>query len=217
MITLNRKSTLKAAFLVTCCTSLGMFGALPGPASAQNLMGMINQEMGSMNQKLANNQLRINGMVNQKMRDPKVRSGYAQYVARARQSGIQPQSYFNYSYNYIATQGFSRPGIAVYRANEARNSARIASATADLRSAQAARGQAQLGMQQAFSNNQREFGNLLRGTSTYAAPSGRTRVLPHTWQANTYQQYEGGTYYVDFGGRYHALGSDGTWTTLSPR
>jgi hypothetical protein len=210
-------TTRKTALLAACIASVAALSAAPRPAHALDLSAMINQEMASMNQKLANNQVRINGMVQQKMQDPRVKSGYAQYVARARQAGVQPQSYFNYSYNYIATQGFSARGTAIYRANEASNAAKISSATADLRNAQAARGQAQLGMQQSFNNNQHEFGNLLRGTSTYSAPNGGTTVLPHTWQTNTYQRYEGSTYYVDYSGTYHALGSDGSWTTLSPR
>jgi len=206
-----------AAALMVCLLTAGAVSAYQPPPSIASLQASISQSMGSLNQRLAANQLRINGMVRQKMQDPRVRAGYAQYVARAQRAGVQPQSLASYSYNYLATGGYSRQGMAIYRANEASNQAKIASATADLRSAQAARGQAQLGMQQGFSNNQAEFGRLLRGTSTYTAPNGGTQVLPHTWQANTFQQYQGRQYFVDQSGQYHALGNDGYWYALSSR
>lgn len=197
--------------------ALVYFLGSPAIGHSQNLSAMINQEMSSMNAKLAANQQRINGMIQRDTQDPRVRAGYAQYVARARQAGVQPTSLFNYAYGYAATQGYSARGTAIFRANEANNNAKIASAASDLRAAQAARGQAQLGMQAAFNNNQREVGNLLRGTSTYVGPAGQPQVLPHTWQSNSYQNYQGREYYVDFSGQYHQLGNDGYWYPLSPK
>jgi len=216
-MTTSRHTPFAAAALILCLTAAGTASAYQSPPSIASLQASINQSMGSLNQRLAANQLRINGMVRQKMQDPTVRAGYAQYVARAQRAGVQPQSLASYSYNYLATGGYSRQGTAIYRANEANNQAKIASATADLRNAQAARGQAQLAMQQGFSNNQAEFGRVLRGTSTFTAPNGSTQVLPHTWQANTFQQYEDRQYFVDQSGQYHVLANNGYWYPLSSR
>jgi hypothetical protein len=192
--------------------------AAPSPAHAQQpSMASINAQMSAFNHRLAQNQQRINGWVSQKAADPTVRAGYAQYVARARAAGVQPQSLDNYAYGYIATQGYSSRGTAIFRANEVNNNQKIASATADLRAAEGARGQAQMGMQQGFSNNQQEFGNLLRGTSTYYGPNGSPQVLPHTWESNTLQHYQGNQYYVDYSGQYHQLNANGSWYALTPR
>jgi hypothetical protein len=214
MTTFTARATALVAGTAALLASLSASAQLP---SSQNLSAMINREMSTMNQRLAANQQRINGFVQQRMRDPRVRAGYSQYVARARSAGVQPTSFANYAYGDVATNGYSRQGVALFRANEANNAARIASSAAGLRAAQAARGAAQLGMQQSFSNNQREFGNLLRGTSTYVAGNGATQVLPHTWQSNTYQSYQGREYYVDYSGGYHVLANNGYWYPLAPR
>lgn len=41
------------------------------------------------------------------------------------------------------------------------------------------------------------------GNSTYSQPDlGSNFVLPHAWQANSYNTYNGQTYYVDQSGQY---------------
>src|SRR5450756_1031605 len=96
----SRMQTLGA--LVSIMSLFGM----PSIGHSQDLAGMINQEMASMNAKLAANQRRINNMVQRDTQDPRVRAGYAQYLARARKAGVQPTSLFNYAYGYAATQGY---------------------------------------------------------------------------------------------------------------
>jgi hypothetical protein len=130
---------------------------------------------------------------------------------------MQAQDYYTWTYNYIYTNGYSAQGMAQARANENANQAKVQSAYQGLREAEAQRGQAQATLQQHYSNNQNEAGNLLRGNSTYTAPNGATQVLPHTWAANTYQQYQGHQYYVDYSGQYHVLGTDGYWYPLAAR
>lgn len=49
------------------------------------------------------------------------------------------------------------------------------------------------------------------GQSTYVGPNGAPLVLPHTWAANTQQQYQGNTYRVDASGQYHVLAANGWW------
>ena len=86
-----------------------------------------------------------------------------------------------------------------------------------LRDAQAARGAAQQAQRDGYARNQQEAGLGLMGQSRYVAPNGAALQLPHTWQKNSTQQYQGQTYRVDHMGQYHVLGSDGWWYPLTPR
>jgi hypothetical protein len=199
--------------LALCAGVAGM----PTQAHAQDYTAMINQSMAQMNAMIANGQQRVDGMVRQKMQDPRVQAGYRQYQANMYRQGMQAQDYYTWTYNYIYTNGYSAAGMAQARANENANQAKVQSAWQGLRQAEDQRGQAQATWQQHYSNNQNEAGNLLRGNSTYTAPNGATQVLPHTWAANTYQQYQGRQYYVDYSGQYHVLGTDGYWYPLAAR
>ena len=51
---------------------------------------------------------------------------------------------------------------------------------------------------------------------TYA-PNGATVALPHGWQPNTTQVYQGNTYHVDASGQYHVLTGNGWWVPVTPQ
>ncbi len=186
-------------------------------AFAQNidqLQGMINAEMGQMNANINAGQQQINGMVQQRMQDPQVQAAYSAYVQRAQMSGQYPMDYPTFTYNYIYTNGFSASGVAAARANENANNARVYGAWQDEQQAEAGRGQAQAAYADGYQANNAEFGNTLQGNSTYVAPNGQQMVLPHTWQANTTNYYNGNYYHVDPSGNYYVYGSDGNWYPL---
>jgi hypothetical protein len=122
-----------------------------------------------------------------------------------------------YTYQYIYTNGFSAAGIAHARANEAGIAQREAAAVQGLRQAEQNRAQAMQAQRDGYFRNQQEAGRGLMGQSTYVAPNGATLALPHTWQPNTTQVYQGNTYHVDASGQYHVLGSDGWWYPVQRR
>jgi hypothetical protein len=190
--------------------------ALPSLAAAQDFTAMINAQMAQMDATLAQAQQQVNGIVQQNMQNPVVQAAYQQHVAEAQSSGQAPMNFETFAYYYAATGGFSAEGKAAWYRNEAANGARVMSAWQGVQAAEANRAAAQSELAAGFSRNQNEFGNLLMGNSTYAAPNGFSSVLPHTWQPNTYHQYNGNTYYVDEGGRYFAY-SNGYWVPLTPR
>ena len=206
----RRRLGAAAAFAAAAFTTV--LALAPHSASAQT-MASINAQMASMNERLAANQQRINGMVRQQMANPEVQEAYRRYLARAYAAGAPPIPFANFAYNYIATAHFSRGGTALYQRNEAANQAREAAAMNDYRAAQANRGAAQMAQQDHFNENQREVGRILRGTSTFTDPNGRREVLPHTWQAGRHY-YQGRTYQVDESGQYW-VESAGGWTPLS--
>jgi len=205
------RMTYKIIVASTAVSSLA-FALAPTAAAAQSMAG-IQAQMNSFNARLAANQQRINGMIQQRMSDPQVRAAYDRYVARTRANGQWPVSYQQFTYQYVATNGFSARGTALYRRNEAINQSKVASAAADLRQAQANRGAAQINMQNHYNTNQYQTGLLLRGQSTYYAPNGASAELPHTWQANSRHNYQGNVYRVDASGNYYVSTGNG-WVPL---
>ena len=187
------------------------------PAHAQDYGAAIQQQMNLMNQNIARGQQMVDGLVRQRMADPQVQAAYQTYAVQARASGQPVMDYPTYTYNWIYTRGFSADGVAAARANEANISANERAAVQRLRDAEAQRGAAQQAQRDGYSRNQQEAGRQLLGQSTYVAPNGQNLVLPHTWQANTTHAYQGRTYGVDAGGRYHVLGADGAWYPLQTR
>ncbi len=188
--------------------------AIAAPASAQDFGAMINQQMSAMNNMLAGAQQQANGFVQQRMQDPQVQASYRAYVAKARAQGMPVQDFPSYTYDYIRTGGFSTGGMAMARASDNANTAKVGQAAADLRNAQANRAAAQAQLNGNFQRNNTEFGNQLMGNSTYYAPNGQPMVLPHTWQANGTYNYNGNYYHVDQSGNYYVYGTDGRWYGL---
>ena len=185
--------------------------ALAGPAQAQDYQAMIQQSMARMNNIVAQAENRMQGAVQQRMQDPAVQAAWQQYVAR--NGGRPAMNYPTFTYYYIYTNGFSSQGMAHMRATESGIQQREAAAWQGVRQAEAGRAAAQQGQRDAYFANQQEAGRGLMGQSTYQAGGWRTQ-LPHTWASNTTVQYQGHTYHVDGGGRYHVLGSDGLWYPL---
>ena len=185
-----------------------------GGARAQDYNAMIQQSMARMNAIVGQAERQVGQVVQQRMHDPAVQAAWQQYVAR---SGGRPgMDYPTFTYYYVYTNGFSAAGMARMRANEAGIQQREAAAWQGLRQAEAARGAAQQGQRDAYAAHQQEAGRQLMGQSTYVAPDGQRLQLPHTWQPNTTVQYQGQTYHVDAGGRYHVLAANGWWYPLAP-
>jgi len=191
--------------------------AFAASALAQNYEAMIQQQMREMNANIERGNQQINQMVQQRMQDPQVWASYQQYVAQMRMRGQPPMDYPTYTYNYIYTRGFSADGTAHARQNEGAIAAQERAAVQGLRDAEAQRGLAQQQQRDGYFANQQEAGRGLMGQSTFYAPNGYATQLPHTWQRNTYQQYQGNVYYVDPGGAYFVRGNDGYWYPLTQR
>lgn len=192
--------------------SLAVCAALP--AAAQDFGAMIQHQMNLMNQNIARGNQMVGNMVQQRMQDPQVRAAYQQYVARMRQSGQGAMDFPTYTYNYIYTRGFSADGIAHARATDAGIQANDRAAVQRLRDAQARRGDALQQQRDSYFRNQGEAGLGLMGQSTYSG-NGYRGALPHTWQRNSQQNYQGNTYRVDGSGQYHVLGTDGLWYPIN--
>lgn len=198
-----------------CAAAVAML--LATAASAQNFDAMIQQQMREMDQNLQRGNQQVQQMVQQRMQDPQVWASYQQYVQQQRMRGQPVMDYPTFTYNYIYTRGFSADGTAQARANEANISAAERAKVQGLRDAEAQRGMAQQQQRDSYYANQQEAGRGLMGQSTFVAPNGYAMPLPHTWPANTYQQYQGNVYFVDPGGNYFVRGADGYWYPLARR
>lgn len=186
-------------------------------ASAQDYAAMIRQSLVRQQAAVDGAQQRVAGAVQQRMHDPQVQAAYRQYAWRMQQAGRQPMDYPSFTYQYIYTLGFSAQGVAMARANEAGIARREAEAVQGLRQAQQDRAQAMQAQRDGYFRNQQEAGRGLMGQSTYVAPNGASLALPHTWQPNSTQTYQGNTYHVDASGQYHVLAANGWWYPVTPQ
>ena len=185
------------------------------PAHAQDYSLGVQQGMARMNDIVNQAQNRVHGIVQQRMQDPAVQAAWQRYV---QQTGGRPQmNYYQFTYQYIYTNGFSAVGMAHARNNEAAIQAREQAAWQGLQQAQAQRAQAQQAQRDGYYRNQQEAGRQLQGQSTYYAPNGQGLVLPHTWQRNATYSWQGNTYHVDAGGQYHVRDANGWWVPLQGR
>jgi hypothetical protein len=210
---LSRRLTTIAASLAA---ALGAALAT-GSARAQNYEAMIQQQMQAMNQNIARGQQAVNHIVQQRMQDPGVQAGYQQYLAQMAAAGRQPMNYASYAYYHVYTNGFSAQGMAHMRRTESGIQTREQAAWQGLQQAQQQRAQAQQAWQNGYHAHQQEAGRQLMGQSSYGAANGQTQALPHTWQRNSVQQYQGQWYHVDASGQYHQRGADGWWYPLQWR
>jgi hypothetical protein len=207
---------LRAAHL-TALAALAVLLSSARPAHAQDYSQMIRQALARQQAAVDGATQRVNGAVQQRMQDPQVQQAYQQYVWRMQQGGQAPMSYPQFTYQYIYTLGFSQQGIAMARANEAGIAQREAAAVQGLREAEQNRAQAMQAQRDGYFRNQQEAGRGLMGQSSYVAPNGAPLQLPHTWQPNTTQQYQGNTYHVDASGQYHVLAQNGWWYPVTPQ
>jgi hypothetical protein len=189
---------------------------LPCAARAQDYAAMLRQSLARQQQIVDAAQHRAAGVVRQRMQDPQVQTAYQEYATRMQQAGRQPVDFAAYTYQYVYTNGFSTAGIVQARANEAGIAQREAAAARGLRQAEENRALAMQAQQDGYSRNQQEAGRALLGQSTYGAPDGTARALPHTWQPNTTQVWQGNTYHVDASGNYYVRAVDGWWYPVTP-
>ena len=183
-----------------------------GPAHAQDYGLAVQQGMARMNEIVNQAQQRGHAAIQQRMQDPVVQAAWQRHL---QQTGGRPQvTYYQFTYWYVYTNGFSAQGMAHARANEAGMQAREQAAWQGVRQAEAQRGQAQQAQRDGYFRNQQEAGRHLQGQSTYVAPNGAGVVLPHTWQPGATYAWQGQTYRVDAGGQYHVLAPNGGWVPL---
>ena len=190
-------------------SALAVAAALPTEASAQDYGAMLRQSQMQSNQMSQQMNQMIGGMLQQKMQDPQVRAGYAQYLANMRSRGLPEVSFAAYAERHIATRGFTPEGMAFARNVDAGIQAQQQAGIRGLRDAEAARGAAQQNNRDSYFRNQQEAGRGLMGQSTYYGQGGFQNALPHTWQPNTSHVYQGNTYVVNQSGQYYVRGADG--------
>lgn len=181
--------------------------AAPTAAHAQATMydGMLQQAL-RQSQNLTNQMnSQLGGMLQQAMQNPQIQAGYQQYVAQMQQRGQPPMDFQTYAYYYMYTNGFSSGGIAHMQNVERGNQQAEMQSWRGLQDAQRNRADAMQQNRDHYFQNQQEAGRGLTGQSTYYGQGGFQTQLPHTWQNNSYQQYQGNWYYVDQGGRYFRI------------
>ena len=189
--------------------ALAVAAALPTAASAQDYGAMLRQAQMQSNQMTQQMNQVMGGMLQQKMQDPQVRAGYAQYLANMRSRGLPAVDFPTYTEKYIATRGFTPEGMAFARNVDAGIQAQQQAGIRGLREAEAARGAAQQGNRDSYFRNQQEAGRGLMGQSTYYGQGGFQNALPHTWQPNSTHVHQGNTYVVNQSGQYYVRGADG--------
>lgn len=220
-------STATTRFPHLLAAAAVLTGAFAAPAKSQDFNAMMAQQdammtqqiqamQAQMNNTIAAGQQQVNQIVQQKMQDPQVQAAYQQHVYQAQSQGTQPYDFPTFAYYYAATRGFQ--DVAGYNATtrDIQNKERIA--WQGVRDAETNSANAIAGWNQGYSNNQNEFGNQLMGNSTYVnGNTGQQQVLPHTWQRNTVNQYQGNYYYVDQSGQYWMADPNGSgnWMRLN--
>lgn len=179
--------------------------AAAGAASAQDFTGMdISQIYGGwaagQNYQM---QSGLNDIIAQNMQNPQVIAMYNQSVASGQFSGTLEQ----FAYNYAATAGFTNVQGYYNTSNDIVNKEK--NAWAGYQGAVTNYNNAYGAYTGGFSNNMQEAGRGLMGQSTYYG-YGNGQQLPHTWQPETYQYYQGNEYFVDQSGTYWMADPNGS-------
>lgn len=152
-----------------------------------------------VNSQNAKMQAMTDKIVLQNMSNPKVQSMFRSECASGKAT-----SFRDFSYMYAATGGFSQQGIQNYNQTSQSIAAQQQAAMAAYRNAQANRGDAQNQMNNNFSNNQNEFGNVLTGNMTYTNTSGSPVVLPYISNPG-YYTISGQNYFIDNNHQYYQV------------
>jgi hypothetical protein len=177
---------------------------LAGFASAQyDFMNMDIAAMynGYVQQQNAQMEVQLQQIIQQVMQDPRFQSMYQQYLASG--GTATPEQY---AYSYAATGGFTPQGMQIYQNSEAMSAAKIQNAWNGYLGAVEGYREAYNNYTGSFAETTNEMGNVLMGNSTYVDyATGSSYVLPHTWQTETYNTYNGQTYYVDYTGQYYVV------------
>jgi len=206
-----RPQTLIAA------AAFALAAAAPLAAQAQATMydGMLNRALADSARLSQQMQQTQNSMVQQAMQNPQIQAGYQQYLQQMQQRGGQPMDFATYAYYYMYTNGYSSQGIDHMNRVESGNRAAEGQRLQELRQAEAMRGQAQQQQRDNYFRNSGEAGRGLMGQSTYYGQGGYQNQLPHTWQNNTFQIYQGNRYYVDQSGQYFRVDANGWMYPIS--
>lgn len=128
---------------------------------------------------------------------------YNQSVASGQFSGSLEQ----FAYNYAATAGFTNVQGYYNTSNDIVNKEK--QAWAGYQGAVNGYRNAYGAYTDGFSENMQEAGRGLMGQSTYYG-YGNGQQLPHTWQPETYQYYQGNEYFVDQSGTYWMADPNGS-------
>ena len=173
---------------------------------------MIQQTLQQQQAQNAQMQQMQQAIVQRAMQDPNCAAMYRQHQA---QGGAL--SYADFAYQYAATGGFSREGIARYRTGEQNNQRGEQAAWAGYRAAQDDRGAAQQAYRDGYAHDQNEAGEVLRGNTSWVDPrTGETRALAYTG-ADAYSDPSSGQQYRrDASGQYFVQGADGLWYAMTP-
>jgi len=179
--------------------------AAAGAASAQDFTGM--DITGAYNNWAAGQNYQMQGIQNdiisQNMNNPQVIAMYNQSAASGQFNGTLEQ----FAYNYAATAGFTNVQGYYNTSNDIVNKEK--NAWAGYQGAVNNYRDAYGNYTGGFSNNMKEAGNGLAGNSTYYG-YGNGQVLPHTWDYNTVNTYQGNQYYVDPSGAYWMADPNGS-------
>ena len=196
---------------LSALTALTIAAALPINARAQSTSydAMLQRSLADSARLTQNIQQSQNNLIQQGMQNPQIQAGYQQYLAQMQQRGAQPLDFATYAYYYMYTNGFSNAGIAQMNRVESGNRSAETARLQGVRQAEQQRGQAQVQQNDSFYRNQAEAGRGLMGQSTYYGQNGSPSQLPHTWQNNTVQDYQGQRYYVDQSGQYFRVDANG--------
>lgn len=150
-------------------------------------------------------------MVAQAMQDPQCLAMYQQHLAQGGQTPF-PQ----FAYMYLATGHFSPQGIANFQRSERQNQQREYQAWQGVQAAEQARGAAQVGYMNGYSDNQATFRENLGGYRSWVTPNGATVSLPYIGPNTPWTDQYGNTYARDDSGQYYMQDPNGYWQRLAP-
>lgn len=172
---------------------------------------MIQQVLQQQAQASAQMQQRTQAMVEQVMQDPRCQAMYQQH--RVEGGAL---SFPDFAYQYLATAGFSGPGIARYQQVEMDNQRREFAAHAGVRQAEQNLADAIADGNERRNENQREFREVLGGNRTWVTQDGTRISLPYGGDAVPYTDQNGYLYQRDANGQYYMRDLSGTWYPMAP-
>lgn len=182
------KSTL---VLATTMLIIGNIGA------AQDLStSMSDWYNGVVAQQSAQQNAAVGQIVQQNMQDPQIQALYQQHLASGGGGSFE-----EFAYAYAATGGFTPQGYAAYGQTSSTIAAQQSGTMEDYWAAQDANADAMGAYSSGYIANSQEMGNVIAGNQTYYGSDG-SAVLPYGWQPDSYNTYNGQSYYVDQSGQY---------------
>lgn len=187
-------TTAKAALATGLLALLGAASAQYADFTGMDITAMYNQYIV---QQQANENSYVQGIVQQNMQNPQIQAMYQQHLASGGGGSFE-----EFAYAYAATGGFTPQGMAYWGQVQQGINTQQRDAMAGYRAAQANSAAAINAWNSNYYQNSQEMGNVIVGNATYYGPQGST-VLPYTWQPNTYNSYNGQTYYVNYSGQYY--------------